>query len=105
LPLGEAEQCGRRAPSRGRDQPQRQGDPDARREVGRRRVTSLGVTRDDRVLTLTLDRPDRLNALDDELSDGLATELEAAAAYDDVRVVVLRGAGRAFCAGADIVRP
>jgi enoyl-CoA hydratase len=65
-------------------------------------VTDLDVARGGRVLTLTLDRPDQLNALTDELSDALASELEAAAAYDDVRVVVLRGAGRAFCAGADI---
>jgi enoyl-CoA hydratase len=63
---------------------------------------SLVVARADGVLTLTLDRPDQLNALTDELSDALAGELERAAAYDDVRVVVLRGAGRAFCAGADI---
>jgi enoyl-CoA hydratase len=63
---------------------------------------SLVVARGDGVLTLTLDRPDQLNALTDELSDALAGELERAAAYDDVRVVVLRGAGRAFCAGADI---
>jgi enoyl-CoA hydratase len=65
-------------------------------------VTDLGVVRDERVLTLTLDRPAQLNALTDEMSDALASELEEAAAYDGVRVVVLRGAGRAFCAGADI---
>jgi enoyl-CoA hydratase len=63
---------------------------------------TLGVARAGRVLTLTLDRPDQLNALTDELSDAFAHELERAASYDDVRVVVLRGAGRAFCAGADI---
>lgn len=65
-------------------------------------MSDLGVAREGGVLTLTLDRPDRLNALTDELSDALASELEAAAAYDDIRVAVLRGAGRAFCAGADI---
>ena len=70
--------------------------------MGRRRVSTLDVARSDRVLTLTLVRPEQLNALSDELADALAAELEAAAAYDDVRVVVLRGAGRAFCAGADI---
>jgi enoyl-CoA hydratase len=63
---------------------------------------TLRVERADGALTLTLDRPDQLNALTDELSDALAHELEQAASYDDVRVVVLRGAGRAFCAGADI---
>ena len=102
LPLGEAEQRGRREAPRGRDQPQRAGDPHPGREVGRRRVSDLAVARSGAVLTLTLDRPDQLNALTDELSDALAGELEAAAPYDDVRVVVLRGAGRAFCAGADI---
>jgi enoyl-CoA hydratase len=73
--------------------------------MGRQLVTALGVDRLGPVLTLTLDRPERLNALTEELSDALAGELEAAAAYDDVRVVVLRGAGRAFCAGADIADP
>jgi enoyl-CoA hydratase len=63
---------------------------------------TLGVARAGGVLTLTLDRPGQLNALTDELSDAFAHELERAASYDDVRVVVLRGAGRAFCAGADI---
>jgi enoyl-CoA hydratase len=64
-------------------------------------VTALVVERSDRVLTLTLNRPDQLNALSDELADALAEGLERAAS-SDVRVVVLRGAGRAFCAGADI---
>jgi enoyl-CoA hydratase len=65
-------------------------------------MTDLDVAREGRVLTLTLDRPQQLNALTDALSDALAAELERATTYDDVRVVVLRGAGRAFCAGADI---
>jgi enoyl-CoA hydratase len=54
------------------------------------------------ILTLTLDRPDRLNALTDALSDRLAEELEEAAGRDDVRVVVLAGRGTGFCAGADV---
>ncbi len=65
-------------------------------------MTGLDVGRERGVLTLTLDRPEQLNALTDELSDALATELERATSYDDVRVVVIAGAGRAFCAGADI---
>jgi enoyl-CoA hydratase len=67
-------------------------------------VAALEVARADRVLTLTLNRPEALNALSADLADALADELELerAASYDDVRVVVLRGAGRAFCAGADI---
>jgi len=65
-------------------------------------VTELAVDRVGRVLTVTLNRPEQLNALTDDLADALASELEAAMSYDDVRVVLLRGAGRAFCAGADI---
>ena len=56
-------------------------------------MTDLDVARAGGVLSLTLDRPDQLNALTDELSDALAGELEAATSYDDVRVVVLRGRG------------
>lgn len=65
-------------------------------------MPSLEVTRAARVLTLTLNRPAALNALSDDLADALASELERVTSDDDVRVVVLRGAGRAFCAGADI---
>jgi enoyl-CoA hydratase len=56
----------------------------------------------DGVLTLTLNRPDVLNAMSDEMSDGLATALESAPSRPDVRVVVVTGAGAAFSAGADI---
>ena len=54
------------------------------------------------VRTLTLNRPERFNALDDALLDRLPEELERAAADDTVRAVVLTGAGRAFCAGGDL---
>jgi 2-(1,2-epoxy-1,2-dihydrophenyl)acetyl-CoA isomerase len=54
------------------------------------------------VCTITLNRPDRLNAIDMELLEGLISALDAAAADAAVRVVVLAGAGRSFCAGADI---
>ena len=54
------------------------------------------------VLTLTLNRPERLNALTGELLDSLAGTLRAAASDDSVRAVVLTGAGRAFCSGQDL---
>lgn len=54
------------------------------------------------VLTLTLDRPDALNALDAALKGGLLAALRAAARDQSVRVVILTGAGRAFCAGQDL---
>jgi enoyl-CoA hydratase/carnithine racemase len=54
------------------------------------------------VRVLTLNRPAKLNAFNAALFSGLADALTAAAADDDVRVVVLTGAGRAFSAGADL---
>ena len=51
---------------------------------------------------LTLNRPDRLNALTPAMADALADELHRCRHDKSLRVVVLRGAGRAFCAGLDI---
>jgi enoyl-CoA hydratase len=58
--------------------------------------------RDGAVATLTLSRPERLNAIVPELIDDLEAALDRAEADDEIRVVRLRGAGRAFCAGYDI---
>ena len=62
------------------------------------------LLRDDRdgVRTLTLNRPDQFNALSEALIDELRAALDATARDPDVRVVVLAGAGRAFCAGHDL---
>lgn len=67
-------------------------------------MTTTGVTveRDGAVTTVRFARPERLNALDVPALESLAGTLEAAAADDTVRVVVLAGEGRAFCAGADL---
>ncbi|MCI0633185.1 MAG: enoyl-CoA hydratase-related protein [Actinobacteria bacterium] len=54
------------------------------------------------VRRFTMNRPRSLNALNGELMDALMTALDAAAGSEDVRVVILRGAGRAFCAGYDL---
>lgn len=54
------------------------------------------------VATLVLNRPDRLNALNNELAMALNHALERVAADENVQVVVLTGAGRAFCAGGDL---
>lgn len=65
-------------------------------------VPGLAVTEDDGVLTIRFDRPEAFNALTGEMAVGTAAILEQASARDDVRVVVLTGAGPAFCTGADI---
>jgi 2-(1,2-epoxy-1,2-dihydrophenyl)acetyl-CoA isomerase len=57
------------------------------------------------VRTLVLDRPDKLNAVNGALADALVAAIDDAARDDDVRAVVLTGAGRAFCAGLDLSAP
>jgi enoyl-CoA hydratase len=54
------------------------------------------------VLRLTMNRPEHLNAMTAQMADRAAAELEGAAARDDVRVVLLAGAGDAFSSGADL---
>jgi 2-(1,2-epoxy-1,2-dihydrophenyl)acetyl-CoA isomerase len=62
-------------------------------------------TTPDGVRTLTLDRPDKLNAVNGALAGALASAVADAAVEDAVRVVVITGAGRAFCAGLDLSEP
>ncbi len=57
---------------------------------------------EDRVATITLNRPERRNAVSAEMLGALETALEVAERDDEVRAVVLTGAGGAFCAGGDV---
>ena len=56
----------------------------------------------DKIATITLNRPDRMNAWTPIMERDVRHAMEAAATDDNVRVIVLTGAGRAFCAGADM---
>ena len=56
----------------------------------------------DRIATLTLNRPDRLNALSTPILDGLLEALPRLGADAGIAVVILTGAGRGFCAGGDV---
>ena len=56
----------------------------------------------DHVLTITLNRPDRLNAFTPTMARELMEAFDASDADDDVRAVIVTGAGRGFCAGADL---
>jgi len=70
--------------------------------VGEQPIDSLLRDQADGVLTLTLNRPDALNALDSELRGALLAAFKAAARDEATRAVVLTGADRGFCSGADL---
>lgn len=63
----------------------------------------LLIERRERVAILTLNRPDRLNALNHELQEGIMQTCQELRNDDDVWAVVLTGAGRGFCSGADLL--
>src|SRR4051812_351847 len=65
----------------------------------------LRLSVDDGIATLTLDRPDKLNAWSWEASRQLGKRADEIRFDDDVRVVVVRAEGRAFCAGVDLGMP
>lgn len=60
------------------------------------------LEKEDGIATITLNRPERLNALTPQMRVEMRKALEDVAADDSIRVVILTGAGRGFCAGADI---
>jgi 1,4-dihydroxy-2-naphthoyl-CoA synthase len=57
------------------------------------------------IAVLTLNRPEKLNALSYELVEGLHATIDGIAANNECRVVVLTGAGRGFCSGLDLTAP
>src|SRR5690606_24581763 len=63
---------------------------------------TLNYTVDDAIATITLNRPERMNALTKVMEAELRTAIETAGRDNAVRAIVLTGAGRAFCAGMDM---
>ena len=63
---------------------------------------TVRYTMDGAVATITLNRPDEMNALDTATKEALLAALQAAARDERVRAVVLTGSGRAFCVGQDL---
>ena len=64
----------------------------------------IRLATEDGIAILTLDRPDRLNAFTPQMMREMVTAFDATDADDAVRAVIVTGAGRAFCAGADLAR-
>ena len=63
---------------------------------------TLKYEKNDQIVIITLNRPDKLNALSRQLRDDIADAWHAAEEDKDIRIIIMTGAGRAFCAGADI---
>ena len=71
-------------------------------QTAARRVRSFWNSQHEGIAVLVLNRPEKLNALNSELSTALNDALTRIADDDSIHVVVLSGAGRAFCAGGDL---
>lgn len=65
-------------------------------------LSSVKYSRSGRVATITLNRPERLNAIDDSMPADIAASVAMAERDPDVHVVVITGSGRAFCSGYDL---
>ncbi|MGH9306948.1 MAG: crotonase/enoyl-CoA hydratase family protein [Acidimicrobiales bacterium] len=65
-------------------------------------LADIAVETADNIMTITLDRPDRLNAFTERMKHELIAAFDRADADDDVRAVIVTGRGRGFCAGADL---
>src|SRR5579862_714160 len=70
--------------------------------IERQAAMSIDCTVADGVATILLNRPDKLNALTHDMWEQLEGHLDRCQRDDAVRAIILTGAGRAFCAGADI---
>ena len=64
--------------------------------------TTLTYSQTGRVARITLNRPERLNAINDTMPGEIRRAVEQANADDDIHVIVLQGAGQAFCTGYDL---
>lgn len=66
---------------------------------------TIVVKKEDHIVTLTLNRPDRLNAVSRQMADELVVAMADIANDNDARVMVLTGAGHGFCTGGDVSEP
>ncbi|AXI32743.1 enoyl-CoA hydratase [Priestia megaterium] len=72
------------------------------KEEGIRIMSDLVVEKRGTILSLTLNRPDRLNAFSEEMIAKLTAEIKQAQSDESIKVVILNGAGRSFSAGGDV---
>lgn len=65
-------------------------------------IAKVTLSASDGIASVTLNRPEKLNAIDNELAQQLLDAIDAANRDEEIRVILVRGAGRAFCAGRDV---
>ena len=63
---------------------------------------TIEYKKQNKILAIILNRPDRLNAINERLSEELEVAIDGAAKDREVKVIILSGKGKSFCAGADI---
>ena len=68
-------------------------------------TTGIKVVFDDPIVRLILDRPKQLNALNDDIRKVISATLNELMERPDIRLLVLSGEGKSFCAGADLKTP
>lgn len=73
--------------------------------MGHNNYSTLDYTVADGILTLTLNRPEQMNAFTVEMANELVAAFDRASEDDAVRAIVVTGAGKAFCAGMDLSKP
>ena len=71
--------------------------------ISESRTDQLLVEQDGYVVTITLNRPERLNAISRDMLDELSAKMVEADKDPDVRCIILTGAGRGFCSGLDLI--
>ena len=67
-------------------------------------MKTVTTTLDNHILTVTLHRPEQLNAFNEQMMEELLAVYKAANENDDVRVIIVTGSGKAFCAGMDLAQ-
>src|SRR5688572_28087099 len=70
--------------------------------TGTRAGEQVQLSLHDRVLRIEINRPDSLNAVTADVLEDMADAVESAGTQADVQIIILSGAGRSFCSGADI---
>ena len=71
-------------------------------KINYKKYKALKIKRSDRILTITINRPDDMNAVNEQLHSEFATIFLDAEYDNEIDIIILTGAGKSFCAGGDL---